>query len=243
MTRWFRSFFLAAVLAVIPSVAEIPDIEECEDPALQLSQLRATAKSTEAKEPNETQSTLSEDDILEAFMAAQPDYNDTEASDSSLPTLKSGGHHGIRHAGNVRTLYHQTSSWAGNQILKNGFRRGHIGFCGGGIYFALSPQATYGKAVGVDSNHGFIIEARVDLGRVHTKGFTCTTSVSCWAKPLKQTIQCLDRGFHGGHWQNEGYDSILFNPGDGGEKNSATKSAGRSPCWAASSQRLDAHVW
>lgn len=25
-----------------------------------------------------------------------------------------------RHAGNVRTLYHQTSSWAGNQILKNG---------------------------------------------------------------------------------------------------------------------------
>jgi hypothetical protein len=46
-----------------------------------------------------TQSTLSEDDILEAFMAAQPDYNDTEASDSSLPTLKSGGHHGIRHLG------------------------------------------------------------------------------------------------------------------------------------------------
>ena len=31
MTRWFGSFFLAAVLAVIPSVAEIPDIEECED--------------------------------------------------------------------------------------------------------------------------------------------------------------------------------------------------------------------
>lgn len=61
-------------------------------------------------------------------------------------------------------------------------------------------------------------KARVDLGRVHTKGFTCTTSVSCWAKPLKQTIQCLDRGFHGGHWQNEGYDSILFNPGDGGHQ-------------------------
>ena len=61
-------------------------------------------------------------------------------------------------------------------------------------------------------------QARVDLGRVHTKGFTCTTSVSCWAKPLKQTIQCLDRGFHGGHWQNEGYDSILFNPGDGGDQ-------------------------
>ena len=70
-------------------------------------------------------------------------------------------------------------------------------------------------------------QARVDLGRVHTKGFTCTTSVSCWAKPLKQTIQCLDRGFHGGHWQNEGYDSILFNPGDGGQASISSFSLSR----------------
>eukprot|EP00438_Fugacium_kawagutii_P021911 Skav207158 [mRNA] locus=scaffold573:351120:357875:- [translate_table: standard] len=156
---------------------------------------------------------LSDEDLGEAWLAAQPDYNDTE-----MPTLHSSSHHhGIRHSGNVRTLYHQTSVGAGYSILKSGFRRGHIGFCGGGIYFALSPQATYGKAVGVDSKHGFIIEARVDLGRVHTKGRSCTTSMSCWARPLKQTIQCLDRGYHGGHWQSEGYDSILFNPGDGGE--------------------------
>ena len=57
-----------------------------------------------------TQSTLSEDDILEAFMAAQPDYNDTEASDSSLPTLKSGGHHGIRHLGRGHFLRLRISS-------------------------------------------------------------------------------------------------------------------------------------
>ena len=36
MTRWFPSFFLAAVLAVIPSVAEIPDIEACEDSRLNI---------------------------------------------------------------------------------------------------------------------------------------------------------------------------------------------------------------
>ena len=32
-------------------------------------------------------------------MAAQPDYNDTESSE--LPTLKSGGHHGIRNLAKI----------------------------------------------------------------------------------------------------------------------------------------------
>ena len=61
-----------------------------------------------------------------------------------------------------------------------------------------------------------LLQARVDLGRVHYKSRSCTTSMNCWGRPLQQTIRCLDRGFHGGHWSGEGYDSIFFNPGDGG---------------------------
>lgn len=30
--------------------------------------------------------------------------------------------------------------------MKNGFRSGHVGWCGGAIYFALSKGATYHKA-------------------------------------------------------------------------------------------------
>ena len=53
---------------------------------------------------------------------------------------------GPRHGGHIKYLYHQTSKSAGPEILRHGFRRGHIGWCGGGIYFALSKGATYHKA-------------------------------------------------------------------------------------------------
>ena len=66
--------------------------------------------------------------------------------------LSSAVHSGhLRHRGKVMTLFHQTSTWAGPKILKHGFRRGHTGWCGGGIYFATNPWATYGKAVGASA--------------------------------------------------------------------------------------------
>ena len=51
-----------------------------------------------------------------------------------------------RHRGHIKYLYHQTSRSAGPKILKHGFRSGHVGWCGGAIYFALSKGATYHKA-------------------------------------------------------------------------------------------------
>jgi len=73
------------------------------------------------------------------------------------------------------------------------------GWCGGGIYFAESPEATKGKAIGPDSKQGFMIEAQVAVGRVKLMPSTCNRSMSgpeLWAT---------------------GFDSISFNPGDGEE--------------------------
>eukprot|EP00438_Fugacium_kawagutii_P022527 Skav225100 [mRNA] locus=scaffold621:555304:562822:- [translate_table: standard] len=209
--------FLLAV-PVLHAVATAPELEldSC-DGALELRQLRATAFSPNETAPNETEEdaellgTYSPEDALEIFLAAQPDYNETPSLTSSQ------GSHTSRHGGHIKYLYHQTSTSAGPQILRHGFRRGHIGWCGGGIYFALSKGATYHKAVGVDSHHGFIIEAKVDLGRTKYMPKYCTSSPKCWGRPVHQAIRCLDRSYQGGHFQSDGYDSIYFNPGDGGE--------------------------
>jgi len=109
----------------------------------------------------------------------------------------------------VRTLYHQTSPGAGAQILRSGFRPGRVGYCGGGIYFAETPQATDGKARGPDSHKGFIIEAVVDLGRVRHMPYTCTSS--------RLDIRHMDRSPVGGRLRQWGCDSLAFNPGDGME--------------------------
>lgn len=149
---------------------------------------------------------------LEIFFAAQPDYNATPTLHSS----QGSGH--LRHRGHIKYLYHQTSRSAGPKILKHGFRSGHLGWCGGAIYFALSKGATNHKAVGVDSHHGFVIQAKVDLGRTkYGMPKYCTSSPKCWGKPLQQSIRCLDRRNQGGRFQSQGYDSMYFNPGDGGE--------------------------
>jgi len=101
--------------------------------------------------------------------------------------------------GVVKTVYHTTSWDAGQSILNHGFRIGVQGWCGGGIYFAESPDATKGKAIGPDSKQGFMIEAQVAVGRVKLMPSTCNRSMSgpeLWAT---------------------GFDSISFNPGDGEE--------------------------
>lgn len=108
-------------------------------------------------------------------------------------------HGGSSSHGRVVTGYHQTSPELAQLILKNGFRPGHEGWCGGGIYFAATPQATYTKAIGPESHKGFIIEAQVDLGRDLHLPKKCDTSMT------------------GSKLQSKGYDSITFNPGDGTE--------------------------
>jgi hypothetical protein len=100
-------------------------------------------------------------------------------------------------AGIVLTLYHQTGDGSGPLILRGGFRPGSAGWCGGGIYFATSPQATETKAIGPQSHKGFMIEARVNVGRVKDMPGTC------------------DRGMNAGRIHAMGFDSIRFNPGDG----------------------------
>jgi len=98
------------------------------------------------------------------------------------------------------TLYHQTSPEVGPKILKEGFRLGHEGFCGGAIYFATNKLATETKALGPDSHKGYMIEAKVDMGRVKFfKGF------------------CDDKHMTRQKLNAQGYDSIVFNPGDGEE--------------------------
>mmetsp|Transcript_11497 Transcript_11497/g.23823 ORF Transcript_11497/g.23823 Transcript_11497/m.23823 type:complete len:304 (-) Transcript_11497:351-1262(-) len=103
------------------------------------------------------------------------------------------------HGGKIMTLYHQTSPELAALILQSGFKPGSSGWCGGGIYFATTPQATYTKAIGPDSHQGFIIEARVNVGRVLHMSKTC------------------DRSMTGQKLWSQHYDSITFNPGDGEE--------------------------
>ncbi|CAJ1446194.1 unnamed protein product [Effrenium voratum] len=76
-------------------------------------------------------------------------------------------------------------------------------WCGGGIYFAMSPEATQTKAIGPDSHKGFMIEAQVMVGKVAGGNQKCV---------LGNGQKMFGKNLH-----NAGYDSIEFNPGDGTE--------------------------
>lgn len=95
----------------------------------------------------------------------------------------------------TRIVYHQTSPHIGHIILREGFLPGHVGWCGGAIYFAATPEATTGKVIGPDSHYGFIIAAKVNLGRLKYMSPTC------------------DRGMTESKLRSWGYDSIVFDPG------------------------------
>jgi hypothetical protein len=112
---------------------------------------------------------------------------------------------------NIMTLYHVTSPTFGRSILQTGFRPGHTGWCGAGIYFATTAQATNWKAIGPDSHKGFMIEAHVNVGRIKSMPPKCYTSYMC------ATSDCLPRFNPGPQLEQEGFDSIFFNPGDGPE--------------------------
>mgnify|MGYP002804392158 CR=1 FL=1 len=105
-------------------------------------------------------------------------------------------------SGGVMTVYHQTGCDIGPLILRDGFHLGKVGWCGGGIYFAMSPEATVTKAVGPDSHKGFMIEAQVRIGQV-----------------AHGDDQCVMNGQHlnAGTVHGDGLDSVMFDPGDGTE--------------------------
>eukprot|EP00929_Paragymnodinium_shiwhaense_P119624 TRINITY_DN91524_c0_g1_i1.p1 TRINITY_DN91524_c0_g1~~TRINITY_DN91524_c0_g1_i1.p1 ORF type:complete len:357 (+),score=74.28 TRINITY_DN91524_c0_g1_i1:118-1188(+) len=101
-------------------------------------------------------------------------------------------------AGKIKIGYHQTSPEICRLILQSEFKRGHGGWCGDGIYFAMTPEATRTKAITENSHEGCMIEARVDIGRL--MHFPCCR-------------KCKDVGT----LERQGYDSVIFNPGDGEE--------------------------
>lgn len=117
------------------------------------------------------------------------------------------GRNASRNASSIKTLYHQTSSSRGHSILATGFRPGHVGYCGGAIYFAETKKATNGKAIGPDSHKGFMIEVEVDVGRVLHASKWCDRTKPPPSHPV----------WDGPKLKKAGYDSITFNPGDGAE--------------------------
>lgn len=122
-----------------------------------------------------------------------------------------GGEHSHSfHHGRVVNLYHQTNAEAGHSILAHGFRPGHEGYCGGGIYFADNPISTYTKAVGADSHQGFFIEARVDLGRERH-----IEKPSCFSPKVSK--EHLSRRSTASYLHEYNADSFNFNPWDGTE--------------------------
>ncbi|KAA6394569.1 MAG: hypothetical protein EZS28_009907 [Streblomastix strix] len=80
-----------------------------------------------------------------------------------------------------------TSPQAAKLILRNGFKPGTGGIAGGGIYFALRPQDTKGKA----HHEGVIFKCEVDVG-------------SC--KIMKKKEDKLTRR----QLEEQGFDSVYF---------------------------------
>jgi hypothetical protein len=68
--------------------------------------------------------------------------------------------------GHLMKVYHQTSPEACQAIMNSNFRLGKPGWCGRGIYFALTPNATRRKAVAGSSGHGCMMELTIDVGRI-----------------------------------------------------------------------------
>eukprot|EP00928_Gymnodinium_smaydae_P080574 TRINITY_DN64242_c0_g1_i1.p1 TRINITY_DN64242_c0_g1~~TRINITY_DN64242_c0_g1_i1.p1 ORF type:complete len:269 (-),score=66.82 TRINITY_DN64242_c0_g1_i1:90-824(-) len=93
------------------------------------------------------------------------------------------------------TVYHQTSPQACEGIMKTNFRLGSGGWCGKAVYFAMSPEATRQKAVTDSSGHGCMIEAVVEVGRVHRFN-------SCGKYNAMTGWKLIGMG----------YDSIMFEP-------------------------------
>jgi len=100
----------------------------------------------------------------------------------------------------IMTVYHQSSPKICQTIMESNFTTGGFGWCGKGIYFAMTPQGTRRNAVAAGSHGGCMIKAQVDVG--HLKRFqSCGAYNSMSGTKLKMM----------------GYDTIVANPGTGDE--------------------------
>jgi len=114
----------------------------------------------------------------------------------SRPNSTSDGLPKLQSSGASVIVYHQTSPGAAAAIRISGFRPGSGGWCGGAIYFATSPRATETKAISPTSQLGYIITARLKVGR---------------AIRLNNRCQGVEEA------RRMGYNTVIFNPGDGDE--------------------------
>lgn len=122
-----------------------------------------------------------------AFADVEAHRAEGEAAEDAA---EESGHNASR---NIRTLYHQTSYSSGMSILRNGFRRGSAAsICGSAIYFSPSVHDTDRKAV---YGRGFVIQAKVDLGRVKHMPRDCNpTMTGSKLKSMGYDSITLDRG-------------------------------------------------
>eukprot|EP00440_Ansanella_granifera_P028237 gb/GFBE01030683.1/.p1 GENE.gb/GFBE01030683.1/~~gb/GFBE01030683.1/.p1 ORF type:complete len:333 (+),score=40.66 gb/GFBE01030683.1/:1-999(+) len=126
-----------------------------------------------------------------------PDYYARCAARHGVSGAGSGGSVG----GPVMTLYHTTSPGIANEILRSNFKPGRAGWCGGAIYFINTPVLPRSKYAPGITQSGAIIEARVRMGKIARMGRHCDGMGG--------------RGVHAA--SSHGYNSIIFNPGDGDE--------------------------
>jgi len=101
----------------------------------------------------------------------------------------------------IMTLYHTTSPEIAELILKDGFKAGSDGWCGGAIYFIDTPELPKTKYSPTTTKDGAILEARVDMGRMATMDKKCSAGYGLGVQALEAN----------------GFDSLTFNPGDGDE--------------------------
>eukprot|EP00049_Salpingoeca_infusionum_P023205 m.10893 g.10893 ORF g.10893 m.10893 type:complete len:265 (-) comp5630_c0_seq1:264-1058(-) len=119
-------------------------------------------------------------------------------------------------SGQVMTLYHQTSPQIAQCILETQtMKPGRQGLAGGGIYFAKTPEHTYGKA----QQTGVILECQVQLGELLVLGPKGDSSMNIeklineygcdsvkinrdrpeWVVYMSDQVINVSRYMHGGH--------------------------------------------
>jgi len=113
---------------------------------------------------------------------------------------------------NNLTVYHQTSPAVCKLIMASNFHLGRGGLCGKAVYFALTPEATSGKAITPNSHGGCMIEAVVDVGK---QGYYHGGDRG-GSRRFPHNCGKLDE-MNANQLHGAGYDSILMNREDGNE--------------------------
>lgn len=176
--------------ALSPEEAEAEGEAEKPHGRASLSQFGAIKEAVEARRGGAGHSAEKQGTLLDQVVQRKDPHHHSRSHSHSHR------HQGSGQRGTTMIGYHQTSGAICNTILTNGFQPGSNGWCGGGIYFAQTPRATGWKAIGEDSHKGCILRATIAIGRPKRAGRRCDH-------------------LYGAKVKRQGYDSILFDPGDG----------------------------